>query len=195
MFAKMRNPIATVIFFLLAFSIFCDGTTNAYNVLMATMGGTKSHTIPFVALGISLKTRGHNVTLLSAFPGPAANNGLQEFVPPIFEAYVGNYTSEWDLVGARFRDEMPISPWDAMRYAWESCEALLRDEISVAWLRRGEADSRKRWDVAVVDGAFPECLLGVLHGEGVPIIMLNTVKQFYLLRFPSSLPLKYPIII
>lgn len=85
MFAKMRNPIATVIFFLLAFSIFCDGTTNAYNVLMATMGGTKSHTIPFVALGISLKTRGHNVTLLSAFPGPAANNGLQEFVPPIFE--------------------------------------------------------------------------------------------------------------
>lgn len=85
MFAKMRNPIATVIFFLLAVSIFCDGTTNAYNVLMATMGGTKSHTIPFVALGISLKTRGHNVTLLSAFPGPAANNGLQEFVPPIFE--------------------------------------------------------------------------------------------------------------
>lgn len=81
----MRNPIATVILFLLAVSIFCDGTTHAYNVLMATMGGTKSHTIPFVALGISLKTRGHNVTLLSAFPGPAANNGLQEFVPPIFE--------------------------------------------------------------------------------------------------------------
>lgn len=84
-FVKMRNPIAVVILFLLAVSIFCDGTTNAYNVLMATMGGTKSHTIPFVALGISLKTRGHNVTLLSAFPGPAANNGLQEFVPPIFE--------------------------------------------------------------------------------------------------------------
>lgn len=81
----MRNPIATVVLFLLAVSIFCDGTTHAYNVLMATMGGTKSHTIPFVALGISLKTRGHNVTLLSAFPGPAANNGLQEFVPPIFE--------------------------------------------------------------------------------------------------------------
>lgn len=88
---------------------------------------------------------------------------------------MGNYTSEWDLVGARFRDEMPISPWDAMRYAWESCEALLRDEISVGWVRRGEADPRKRWDVAVVDGAFPECLLGVLHGEDVPTIMLNTV--------------------
>lgn len=57
----------------------------AYNVLMATMGGTKSHTVPFVALGTSLRSRGHNVTLLSAFPGPAANNGLHELVPSILE--------------------------------------------------------------------------------------------------------------
>lgn len=54
------------------------------------MGGTKSHTVPFVALGSSLKARGHNVTLLSAFPGPAANSGLQEFVPPIFEVDIFN---------------------------------------------------------------------------------------------------------
>lgn len=52
---------------------------------MATMGGTKSHTVPFVALGTSLRSRGHNVTLLSAFPGPAANNGLHELVPSILE--------------------------------------------------------------------------------------------------------------
>ncbi|KZC13493.1 PREDICTED: UDP-glucuronosyltransferase 2C1 [Dufourea novaeangliae] len=149
-----------------------------YNVLMATMGGTKSHTVPFVALGTSLKARGHNVTLVSAFPGPAANNGLQEFVPPIFEAYVGNYTSEWDLVGARFRNELPISPWDAMRYAWEACEALLRDEVSVTMLRKPDGNPRARWDVAVVDGAFPECLLGVLHRENVPTIMLNTVALY-----------------
>lgn len=82
---RMRNRTAVVVSFVSAFvSIFCDRAA-AYNVLMATMGGTKSHTIPFVALGISLKTRGHNVTLLSAFPGPAASNGLQEFVPPIFQ--------------------------------------------------------------------------------------------------------------
>lgn len=56
-----------------------------YNVLMATMGGTKSHTVPFVALGTNLRSRGHNVTLLSAFPGPAANNGLHELVPSILE--------------------------------------------------------------------------------------------------------------
>lgn len=57
----------------------------AYNVLLATMGGTKSHTVPFVALGTALRIRGHNVTLVSAFPGPAANNGLRELIPPIFE--------------------------------------------------------------------------------------------------------------
>lgn len=56
-----------------------------YNVLLATMGGTKSHTVPFVALGTSLSSRGHNVTLLSAFSGPAANNGLHELVPSILE--------------------------------------------------------------------------------------------------------------
>jgi len=56
-----------------------------YNILMATMGGTKSHTVPFVGLGTSLRSRGHNVTLLSAFSGPAANNDLHELVPPILE--------------------------------------------------------------------------------------------------------------
>lgn len=56
-----------------------------YDVLLATMGGTKSHTVPFVALGTSLSSRGHNVTLLSAFSGPAANNGLHELVPSILE--------------------------------------------------------------------------------------------------------------
>ncbi|KMQ96120.1 2-hydroxyacylsphingosine 1-beta-galactosyltransferase [Lasius niger] len=149
-----------------------------YNVLLATMGGTKSHTVPFVALGTSLSSRGHNVTLLSAFSGPAANNGLHELVPSILEAYVENFTSEWDLVGARFRNELPISPWDAMRYGWESCEALLRDAASTAGLRKPNGDPRARWDVAVVDGAFPECLLGILHGENVPTIMLNTVALY-----------------
>ncbi|XP_066588417.1 UDP-glucosyltransferase 2 [Prorops nasuta] len=151
---------------------------NSYNVLLATMGGTKSHTVPFVALGTALRARGHNVTLFSAFSGPAANNGITEFVPSILEAYVGNYTSEWDLVGSRFRDELPLSPWDAMRYGWEACEALLRDESSVAGLRRPENYELGRWDVAVLDGAYPECLLGILHGQDIPTIMLNTVALY-----------------
>lgn len=56
-----------------------------YNILLATMGGTKSHTVPFVALGTALRIRGHNVTLMSAFPGPAANNDLRELVPTRLE--------------------------------------------------------------------------------------------------------------
>ncbi|XP_057328398.1 UDP-glycosyltransferase UGT5-like [Microplitis mediator] len=163
------------------FTFFFFNYCTAYNVLLATMGGTKSHTVPFVALGTALRIRGHNVTLVSAFPGPAANNGLRELIPPIFEAYVGNYTSEWDLVGSRFRNELPLSPWDAMRYGWESCEALLRDESSVAALRRPDISENyesNSWDVAILDGAFPECLLGILHGENIPTMMLNTVALY-----------------
>lgn len=92
---------------------------------------------------------------------------------------MGNYTAEWDLVGSRFRNELPLSPWDAMRYGWESCEALLRDESSVAALRHPESNDNyesNTWDVAILDGAFPECLLGILHGENIPTIMLNTVR-------------------
>ncbi|KAG5337366.1 CGT galactosyltransferase, partial [Acromyrmex charruanus] len=162
---------------LLGFSLLIEPLLG-YNVLMATMGGTKSHTVPFVALGTSLRSRGHNVTLLSAFPGPAANNGLHELVPSILEAYVENFTAEWDLVGARFRNELPVSPWDAMRYAWESCEALLQDASSIASMRKPNGDPHVRWDVAVLDGAYPECMLGILHGENVPTIMLNTVALY-----------------
>lgn len=85
---KMSNSMAPAIIFFVI-SLVCNSTMG-YNILLATMGGTKSHTVPFVALGSSLKARGHNVTLLSAFPGPAANSGLQEFVPPIFEVDIFN---------------------------------------------------------------------------------------------------------
>ncbi|KAJ8667919.1 hypothetical protein QAD02_009582 [Eretmocerus hayati] len=153
-------------------------SVRAYNVLLATMGGTRSHTVPFVALGTALAERGHNVTLASGFPGPAANAGLRELVPPRLETYIGNYTSEWDLVGSRFRNELPLSPWDAMRYGWEACESVLTDSFSMRELRSPEANPRIRWDVAVLDGAYPECLLGILHGQRVPTIMLNTVALY-----------------
>lgn len=91
------------------------------------------------------------------------------------QAYVENFTSEWDLLGARFRNEFPVSPWDVVEYAWKSCDSLLSDETSVAGLRKPDGDPHRRWDVAVLDGAYPECLLAILHGEDVPTIMLNTV--------------------
>ena len=93
-----------------------------------------------------------------------------------FQTYIGNYTSEWDLVGSRFRNELPISPWDAMRYGWEACEAVLRDKFSMMEIQKPEGNARAHWDVAVLDGAYPECLLGILHSQQVPTIMLNTVS-------------------
>lgn len=92
------------------------------------------------------------------------------------QAYVNNYTASWDLVGSRFRKELPLSPWDAMRYGWEACEAVLQDERFVYAIKRPIGNPRGKWDVAVLDGAYPECLLGILHGENVPTIMLNTVS-------------------
>lgn len=67
--------------------------SHAYNVLLATMGGTRSHTVPFVALGTALIQRSHNVTLASGFPGPAANNGLKELVPSKLEVSVFLFSS------------------------------------------------------------------------------------------------------
>lgn len=72
-------------YLLLASQLYLTRSIAAYNVLLATMGGTKSHTVPFIALGTILKERGHNVTLFSAFTGPAANNALRELVPPVLE--------------------------------------------------------------------------------------------------------------
>ncbi|CAB0037707.1 unnamed protein product [Trichogramma brassicae] len=151
-------------------------------ILMATMGGTKSHTVPFAALGKQLQLRGHNVTLASGFRGTVPpNSTLRELVSVRLEEYITNYTATWDLVGSRIRNEWPLSPWDAMRYGWESCDSLLGDEYSVALLQNPEGDPRLAWDVALVDGAFPECLLGVLHrsdADAVPTIMLNTVALY-----------------
>lgn len=94
----------------------------------------------------------------------------------LLQSYIGNYTSEWDLVGSRFRNELPLSPWDAMRYGWEACEALLKDNFSMSEVQRPEGNPRAHWDVVVIDGAYPECLLGVLHDQQLPTIMLNTVS-------------------
>lgn len=84
-------------------------------------------------------------------------------------------------MGSRYRNELPISPWDAMRYGWEACESVLKDDFSVLEIKRPDGESRSRWDVAILDGAYPECLLGILHSEKVPTIMLNTVIFDFLL--------------
>lgn len=88
------------------------------NILMITMGGTKSHKIPFWELAHGLIPRGHNVTFINAFPADFLMPGLEEITPASFVFYVKNFT-DWDLVGARMRGEEPVHPVDMVRYAYE----------------------------------------------------------------------------
>lgn len=62
--------------------------------------------------------RGHNVTFLSGFPADNVQAGLEEITPMGLVEYIKNYTT-YDLLGARLRNQMPISVWDALRYPVE----------------------------------------------------------------------------
>lgn len=76
---------------------------------------------PLVTSGRSLffsSHRGHNVTFLSGFPADNAQAGLEEITPIGLVEYISNYTT-YDLLGARLRNQMPISVWDALRYPVE----------------------------------------------------------------------------
>lgn len=91
---------------------------NCANILMVTMGGTKSHKIPFWELSRGLIPRGHNITFISAFPQDFIIEGLEEITPTGLVFYVKNFTN-WDLLGARMRGEEPVHPLDMMRYPYE----------------------------------------------------------------------------
>lgn len=58
------------------------------------------------------------MTFLSGFPADFSHDGLQEITPAGLVDYIQNYTN-WDLVGARMRGDLPISLWDVMRYGFE----------------------------------------------------------------------------
>lgn len=91
----------------------------ASDILMITMGGTKSHKIPFWELARGLIGRQHNVTFLNGFLADFTLDGLHEITPAGLVNYIQNYTQNWDLVGARMRGDLPISLWDAIRYPLE----------------------------------------------------------------------------
>ncbi|KAJ8915904.1 hypothetical protein NQ315_015518 [Exocentrus adspersus] len=139
------------------------------NILMITMGGTKSHKIPFWELARGLIPRGHNVTFISAFPADFLLPGLEEITPAGLVFYVKNFTN-WDLVGNRMKGEEPVPPLDMVRYGYEACDVLLSDTETKDFLY-----SRHRFDLLILDGAYPECALGFVHHFNAPFIYINTV--------------------
>lgn len=67
---------------------------------------------------VLINFRGHNVTFLNGFPADSPIAGLQEITPSGLVEYIQNYTN-WDLLGARMRGDMPIGFWDVVRYPYE----------------------------------------------------------------------------
>ncbi|KAK4886687.1 hypothetical protein RN001_002958 [Aquatica leii] len=139
------------------------------NILMITMGGTKSHKIPFWELARGLLPRGHNITFISAFPPDFIIPGLEEITPSGLVFYVKNFT-DWDLVGARMRGEEPVQPLDMFRYAYEACDELLSDHETKDLLYSGH-----KFDLLILDGAYPECAVGFVHHFKAPFMYINTV--------------------
>ncbi|XP_047099395.1 UDP-glucuronosyltransferase 2C1-like [Schistocerca piceifrons] len=154
-------------------------------VLMATLGGTRSHTAPFLALGRQLARRGHRVTLLSAFPPPPGEEtpGVRQLNPEPLVRYVSELTRGWDLLGARARGDQPVPPWEAVRFGLQ----VRRRVQQRGGPRTAGAGGSGRGAVpggrglvrgpalALLDGAFPDCLLALAHRLGAPHALLNTV--------------------
>ncbi|XP_075232890.1 UDP-glucosyltransferase 2-like isoform X2 [Lycorma delicatula] len=170
----MEKYIYTLAIFIICNIILKKAT--ASNILMITMGGTKSHKIPFMSLGKGLIKNGHNVTLLSAFPNERMSHTLlsshtiEEITPINFVLYVKNFT-DWDILGPKLRGEEPVPIIDIFSYGYKACEALLSDPETEQLLTR-------RFDLLILDGAYPECALGLVHHYGVPFMYFNTVA-FY----------------
>jgi hypothetical protein len=59
--------------------------------------------------------------------GVAEEAGAEEICPEALVEYVHDFTKDWDLLGSRIRGEPPISPWRAMLYGYEVCNATLSD--------------------------------------------------------------------
>lgn len=140
---------------------------------MVTLGGTRSHKIPFLELARGLIARGHNVTFINAFPPDSEIVGLEEVTPMNLVFYVRNYT-DWDLLGIRMSGSEPVPPADVLRYAYYSCDAVLSDSETHVLMNSGRS-----YDLVILDGAYPECAVGLAFHFRAPFMYINTVA-FYM---------------
>ncbi|XP_066145749.1 UDP-glucosyltransferase 2-like [Euwallacea fornicatus] len=157
------------------------------NILMLTMGGTKSHKIPFWELAKGLIPRGHNITFLNAFPSDFYLEGLEEIAPTSYVVYIRNFTN-WDLVGARIKGEEPVPLLDMIKFGYEACEVLLSDTETKEFLRSGQ-----KFDLLILDGAYPECAMGFVHFYQAPFIYINTVGMYMGSVSTSGSPTPYAV--
>lgn len=113
------------IHFVLLFSL-CARFVENSNILMVTLAGTKSHKVPFNALGKGLAERRHNITFVNAFPAENPHPLIDEIYPTNLVMYIKNFTN-WDLLGPRLRGEMPVPIADVFKFAYQvSIRNLMR---------------------------------------------------------------------
>lgn len=182
--------------FLLIFGIgahIIDGS----KILMITLAGTKSHKIPFLELGKGLAERGHNVTFMNAFPEEILDPLVEEINPANLVLYIRNYT-DWDLLGRKLSGQMPVSIVNAFKFGYQVhwltyslpllsppmlsfivillclqvCEAFLSDTETKVLMKR------RRFDLLILDGAYPECAVGLAYHFEVPFIYINTAASY-----------------
>jgi len=135
---------------------------------MMTLGGTKSHKIPFYEIANALEKRGHKITLLSGFKNEKAT--IKEIVPKAVQSYIEKFSNR-DMLGARMVGKLPVPIVDVLRYPIQVCKELLQDSDTESLLST-------KFDVAVIDGAFPECGLGLIYKMNIPFMYLNTVGLY-----------------
>ncbi|CAH0726869.1 unnamed protein product, partial [Brenthis ino] len=167
--------------------IFLASTVWGSDILMITMGGTKSHKVPFLELARELIRRDHNITLISPYLPDFHLEGLEEITPEGLASFVRGYMT-FDLVGARMKGEEPLPYLDIIRYGYEACEAFLNDIEIRSFLRSG-----KSYDLIILDGAYPECALGIVYRMKVPFMYINTVAFYAAPTSGSGSPAPYSI--
>ncbi|XP_054278544.1 UDP-glucosyltransferase 2-like [Macrosteles quadrilineatus] len=153
----------------------------ASHILMITLGGTRSHKVPFIALGQGLVSRGHNVTLLSAFPSgtnnPPPGPHVVEITPPTLVEAVEGF-SHMDPLGKKLKGQSAYSVLDVFNFAYKICDAFFTSTETQQLLST-------KVDLLILDGAFPECLIGLSVHFHCPFVFLNTVA-FHTIQFSLS---------
>ncbi|XP_070507743.1 UDP-glucosyltransferase 2 [Chironomus tepperi] len=177
---QVNFNLSIILFFTL-----CSTSCLSENILMVTMGGTKSHKIPFWELAKGLINRGHNITFLNGFPPDFHLDGLVEITPRNLVGYIQNYTN-WDLLGRRMKNLQPIPLFDIFRYPVEACDAMLNDHETKDLLN-------STFDLMIIDGAYPECALGLQYVYNIPFMYLNTVGFYTSSISRSGSPAPYSI--
>ncbi|KAF4518582.1 UDP-glycosyltransferase-01 [Ephemera danica] len=148
----------------------CMVSVRGSNILMVTMCGTRSHTVPFVALSRELSSA-HNVTFLSGFPGSAAEGLAEEISPVNMVQYIRKYHEKIDFIGHRYFGTHAIPPPELLRYGIEICKTLLEDQEFLSFIH----DQSRHYEVVLIDSTYSACALALAHRFHAPYIFVNPV--------------------